>query len=335
MDKELIILSDNFGTSFSGGCTATANFVRFWKDSFKEVHVVCKNTDDFLKDNIVFWYYEDEKSLDEILSKLAMKSTIGYGDYHTAVAFIKHNIPFYFTYHDNYPELGEVLTSNSKVEMMMNNYSQIFSFAKYVFSVSNSKLDYIKSNTENCLVVRNGISQLYTKKEKLNIGADEELSILMAGNVSGRKFQFAIELFNIILKSGRINLKVDIFGSNHDDKIFEQLSKFDFVNLFPFRSNISYKDYHIYLCTSTMENLSLSVVDAIKNCTPVIAFDVGGLGEVINNKNGILVQPYDVENMYREIQKIRKTMSRFYFDGQELDNYDWKKSANIMLNIMH
>jgi hypothetical protein len=44
LDKELIILSDDFGISFSRGCTATAIFLHFWKGSFKEVHVVCKNT---------------------------------------------------------------------------------------------------------------------------------------------------------------------------------------------------------------------------------------------------------------------------------------------------
>ena len=97
MDRDLVVLSDNFGTSFSGGCTATANFVKHWRNYFSTIHVVCKKTDDFLKGEVVVWKYTDQNSLDKVLENLSKKSIIGYGDFYTAEHFIEHKIPFYFT----------------------------------------------------------------------------------------------------------------------------------------------------------------------------------------------------------------------------------------------
>jgi glycosyltransferase involved in cell wall biosynthesis len=334
LDKELVIFSDNFGTSFSGGCTATANFTRYWKDTFKKIHVVCKQTDGFLKDEIVVWLYSDQDSLEKILSGLAMKQTIGYGDFHTSVEFIRYNIPFYFTYHDNYPEMQNLDTLSSEAEMMLDDYANVFSRAQYVFSVSAYKLDYIKRYTDKCVIVRNGISQPITKRKRLELGRDGCLKILMAGNISNRKYRYAIDLFDLIVESDEIDIEVDIFGSHQDVDLLNHLRQYEFVKVAPFQGVISYDKYHIYLCTSTMENLSLSVVDSIMNCTPVLAFDVGGLHEVVNNNNGVLVSPYSVEEMLIALQKMQNSMSYLNFDQDKLKEFDWEQSANSMTDIM-
>lgn len=334
MDKELIILSDNFGTSYSGGCTATASFAQFWKDTFKKIHVVCKQTDGFLKDDIVVWDYNDQISLDKILLDLAKGPTIGYGDFHTAVHFIPHNIPFYFTYHDNYPELKNLDVHTSEADKMMHDYAQVFSNAQYIFSVSASKLDYIKTYTDNCTIIRNGISQPITKKEKLNVTEGNSLKILMAGNISSRKYKYAVDLFDLVASSEKANIEVDIFGNNQDKELYNQLNKYEFVNVAPFQDVISYNEYHIYLSTSTIENLSLSVVDSLMNSTPVLTFDVGGLHEVINNKNGVLIAPYKVEDMYSALSEMRESISDYQFDHNDLEEFDWERSANLMVEIM-
>jgi len=334
LDKELIIFSDNFGTSFSGGCTATANFTRYWKDTFKKIHVVCKQTDGFLRDEIVVWLYNDQGSLEKILSDLAVKQTIGYGDFHTSVQFIQHNIPFYFTYHDNYPEMQNLDTLNSEAEIMLEDYANVFSRAQYVFSVSAYKLDYIKRYTDKCGIVRNGISQPITKRKRLELVRDGRLKILMAGNISNRKYRYAIDLFDLIVESGEIDIEVDIFGCQQDMDLLNHLSQYEFVKVAPFQGVISYDKYHIYLSTSTMENLSLSVVDSIMNCTPVLAFDVGGLHEVVNENNGVLISPYSVEEMLIALKEMQKSISYFNFDQGKLREFDWEKSANSMTEIM-
>jgi glycosyltransferase involved in cell wall biosynthesis len=334
LDKELIILSNNFGTSYSGGCTATASFAQFWKNAFKNIHVVCKQTDGFLKDDIVVWVYDDQVSLDKILLDLAKRPTIGYGDFHTAVHFITHNIPFYFTYHDNYPELKDLDVHTTEADKMMHDYAQVFSNAQYIFSVSASKLDYIKSYTDNCTIIRNGISQPITKKEKLNVTKGNALKILMAGNITSRKYKYAVDLFDLVASNGETNIEVDIFGINQDRELYNQLNKYDFVKVAPFQSVILYNEYHIYLSTSTIENLSLSVVDSLMNSTPVLTFNVGGLNEVINNKNGVLVAPYKVQEMFSAINKIRNSITQYRFDQNKLEDFNWEKSAQLMLNIM-
>ena len=334
MDKELIILSDNFGTSYSGGCTATANFAQFWKDEFKNIHVVCKQTDGFLKNDIVVWIYDDQVSLDKILLDLSKRRTIGYGDFHTAVHFIPHNIPFYFTYHDNYPELKDLDVHTSVADKMMHDYAQVFTNAQYIFSVSASKLDYIKTYTDNYAIIRNGISQPISKREKLDVPNGKSLRVLMAGNITSRKYRYAVDLFDLVASNGAPNIEVDIFGINQDKELYNQLNKYSFVKVAPFQDVISYNDYHIYLSTSTIENLSLSVVDSLMNCTPVLTFDVGGLKEVINSKNGVLIAPYKVEDMHSALNKMRDSISSYQFEHNDLVEFDWKRGANSMFEIM-
>ena len=85
-----------------------------------------------------------------------------------------------------------------------------------------------------------------------------------------------------------------------------------------------------------MENLSLSVVDAIANRTPVVAFDVGGLSEVIQDGvNGHLIPPYDSEAMAEAIINAVNQSVNYRFDTRQLEEFDWSMSARKMVETMY
>ena len=82
----------------------------------------------------------------------------------------------------------------------------------------------------------------------------------------------------------------------------------------------------------TIESLS---IDAIKNTTPVVTFDVGGLSEVVSGTNGILIPAFEVKQMSKALLELSKSRLNFSFDAEDVRDYDWKLGAEKMLNYMN
>jgi len=53
----------------------------------------------------------------------------------------------------------------------------------------------------------------------------------------------------------------------------------------------STKPIEVFINTSESEGIPVSIMEAISFGTPIIACDVGGISEIVNNKNGILLDP--------------------------------------------
>ena len=70
----------------------------------------------------------------------------------------------------------------------------------------------------------------------------------------------------------------------------------------PARLRDAYAAADLVVAPSRLENLSLMVLEALACGTPVIAFDVGGMPDMIQPEvNGLLVAPYDVEALARAL----------------------------------
>lgn len=65
-----------------------------------------------------------------------------------------------------------------------------------------------------------------------------------------------------------------------------------------------YSAADVFVAPSRQENLSLTVLEALSCGTPVVAFDVGGMPDMISSEyNGWLAQPYDVTDLAERIHQ--------------------------------
>ncbi len=65
------------------------------------------------------------------------------------------------------------------------------------------------------------------------------------------------------------------------------------------------KQCELYVCPSRMEGFGIAVLEAMAAGKPVVAFDVGGVTDLVKNKiNGILIPPYDIEAMAEGIGRV-------------------------------
>ncbi len=73
---------------------------------------------------------------------------------------------------------------------------------------------------------------------------------------------------------------------------------------------------------------------SLKNKLPVICFDVGGLNEVVNQKNGSVVPRFDIQKMGDEILLFSRRNRTFLFDDEILKEYDWNIAGQKFLQAI-
>ena len=111
--------------------------------------------------------------------------------------------------------------------------------------------------------------------------------------------------FDLLYKAWmRVDLKnscLHIFGINNDDEAIHCKNIIPDVCISFVRSSISAETYgasDLVVVPSYQENLSNSIYEALSCGRPVVAFDIGGNGELIDHKiNGYLARPYDEEDL--------------------------------------
>ena len=330
----LIVLAENFGLNFSGGSSATIYLLEHLHSFFKSVKVVCKKEGIHPFQEISFIKYNRVSEVKGILAEMDTSEAIGYADFHIASELIGEGLPFYLTYHDNWPDMLNFEEDKIWAQNRIETYGKIFQAAECVFSVSEDRMKFIHQYTDNTILVRNGLTlkppaSFPAKKKK-----GEPLKVVMAGNVDKRKYSKAVRLFELLNELDHCPLHIEIFGHELDPALSTELNKFPFVSLMGFRDELTFENHHLLLNTSVVENLSLSVVDAVAHRMPVLAFDVGGLREVVDGFNGKLAKAFNVEEMRDFLVACMEDKIEFSFNEEKLIPFNWKASALKMKKAM-
>jgi glycosyltransferase involved in cell wall biosynthesis len=72
-----------------------------------------------------------------------------------------------------------------------------------------------------------------------------------------------------------------------------------------------YSAADVFVQPSTQENLANTVMEAIACGTPCVAFDIGGMPDMIEHqKNGYLAQPYQIDDLARGIAWVLENQER-------------------------
>lgn len=235
--------------------------------------------------------------------------------YLSLVSVGKKKYKSFVTYHnlgyDSFPAKSLYKKIRKKVDIFFNQ-----KFIDAHISVSNAvaksykkHLKLKKIDTIYNIVQIKKLLQCYEKYQKQN----KTPKLIMVGRLIREKgYNNIIEIFKI-LKQQKINCILNIYG---DGILKEQikkkikvnrLSKYIFVN-----NSISQKylfkqirESNILLMPSTHEGLPMVMIEAMVLGTCVIAFNVGGISELIKNRHtGILVPANNIKKFSIETIKI-------------------------------
>jgi len=328
MRKKLVILTTHFGTNFSGGSTATCEIFSRIEDQFEEVIVIGTVLGDHTFKTLSFIKYENWFQAILILKKLSKKEHIFYGDFYNSLLFLLANVNFFFTYHDNWPELGKTSWSNFlKSIFYVPVYRAVFKRSEHVFVVSQKKLNYVQRIKKNVSLVRNG----FNKSNIENQAILDKTNVLMVGNIDKRKYIKALSLFKELSKV-KTKFTIDIYGQVNDHELCGLLEENPFVSIKGFNQEVPYGSYSFLLHTSTMENMPIVFCEALHGGIPILTFDVGGSSEIINDSNGILIPCYSIDMMTNAFYELLDNRDKYNLNNAVPPEYSWDVASTKYLN---
>lgn len=329
--SRLVILTKNYGYNFTGATMATQQFVKHWSQKFTEVVVYTLHEGErFIQNNICVKTFSQMPFLLIALWKAEMDEhdTIYYSDDHFGFLLGMLGKRYFHTYHGNWPDAAKISFKFwLKSFYFLPLYYLTLKKAAHVINVSYYMKKFTDTINKNSTVIRNGMDFKFVEHQEKKF-LD---SCLMVGNVDQRKYKYCLDLARI-LKAKKSSIKIDVYGKILDPRVGNELDKFDNVRLKGMVRNIPYQSYSLFLNLSIIENLSISVCEAIANHVPVICFDVGGLGEVVKNGiTGYIVPDKNINQLYDTIVKILK--NPIHVDDSVLNDFNWDCSADKYIKL--
>ncbi|WP_213335297.1 glycosyltransferase [Enterococcus casseliflavus] len=325
--KDLVILTKKFGKNYTGATVATQKLCEDWAKRYQKVTILTFEIGEFeKKENMEIFLFPNIFSLMKKIYAIKSNDSLFYSDDHLGFLLGFAGINYLHTYHGNWPEARWIdMNFFLKSLFFMPAYKLTLRKANRVINVSYYMDKFTRKYNGNSLVIRNGTSQNSDEVKKVG---ETNNKIIMVGNIDERKYGTCLKLFRN-LSFAEIDITIDIYGSIIDKDLYDKLSLFEFVNIKGFVNDIDFSNYDFMLCTSTIENLPISIVEAAKARIPVFAYNVGGINEIIvSGNNGFLVSNKNADKLSKLIENYYSKGWNFNFQLSriKLAEFNWEVS---------
>lgn len=220
------------------------------------------------------------------------------------------NVKIVYTIHD----VGIVTKLNEKEKQTIcNHVSKMLSISSKVDQEIRSQIKNF--NQDNIIKVFNGVNFDDFEKKKKTIHDPIILGTLSRIDIYKKGLDIFIEALNI-LNNRKINFMVYIAGSNKDrtqiTKLQSIIQKYnlseqiilegDCNNKYAFYSKID-----LFILPSRFEGFGLTVIESIASLTPVIASDIDGPSEILNNTDFL----FEVSNAEELANKVEYVITNY------------------------
>ena len=199
--------------------------------------------------------------------------------------------------------------------------------------------------SKNVSVIPTGVDrEVFKKIDKkiarniLNLPADKKILLLGAVNINGeprKGGKEAYDAINYYLKEyEESDIELVVFGSYNN--IFQDLN----INITmmgkvndEYTLALLYSSADVFLAPSKEENLANTVLESLSCNTPVVAFNIGGMPDVIKHgENGFLVSPYNIKDFGTCIDE---SLNFSYENLKLLDNkFSLKEQVKLYLDLI-
>lgn len=154
-------------------------------------------------------------------------------------------------------------------------------------------------------------------------GLDEKTLFILSGAMNlkdeRKGFQLLVDALNILkTKSGNLNIELCVFGKFDDSLLHKIPYKVNQLGKLKSEEEIvsAYNSADVFVAPSLEDNLPNTILESMSCGTPVVAFNTGGIPDMIdNNQNGILAKLKSsaelAEGIFRILSddELRKRMS--------------------------
>jgi len=210
-------------------------------------------------------------------------------------------------------------------------------WADAITVISKEAFDHYTNLGYNVFQVPNAID---TSSLETTVDKRYSKQIIFAGRLSHEKGIDSLILISqkltddihlIILGTGPEEEKINDLVKNHNNIHF-----FGYQNKTQTISLIHGSD--ILIQPSLQEGISSTILEAMACKTAIIASDVGGNSELIeNNVNGIIIKPHNIDSFVEQINNLfhNKKLRKLLVDNalKTVEEYNWNKVGSLYLNV--
>ncbi len=216
-------------------------------------------------------------------------------------------------YHNNF-ELKKGMSGRTRIEDIFKNNVPLFTVSS---ALGEDIRNFIDDNSRQYTVVPNTIEvENFTFKEKTNRSFFRFSSI---NSWSKMKNPFVLIRAFYQLHKNYPNLQLVLAGNGHLLTEMKALVKaLDLEKFVKMPGRIPKKDVvellhntHIYCQSSHYETFSVICIEALSTGTPVLANNVGGMRDFIDNRNGKLVADLEINSWYNAMEDAYLNYSKF------------------------
>ena len=237
--------------------------------------------------------------------------------------------------HGIYSKQIENLHNKTTSKLVSSYEKEALSWADVITVVSKNALEYYKKLGFSVYQIPNAINMetLFPKTKRIY-----EKQIIFAGRLSNEKgVNVLCELAQILPSE----IHLVILGSGPKENMIKNLEKpnIHYLGYLPKDQTISLiRGSDILIQPSIIEGLSSTILEAMACKVPIIATNVGGNAEIIeNNKTGILIEPNNSKILLDEITKLisdetkkEQIISQAF---SQVKKYDWSNVGQLYLNL--
>ena len=214
-----------------------------------------------------------------------------------------------------------------------------------IISVSQSTYKKLRNLGIRSVLIYNGVDTAKFKPSTMD--TNDKAIILTVGRLVKQKgHDYFLRIAKELLHENS-NLHFVIIGDGPlYGTIRNKITQLDLVNNISLYKNLTDEEYikalqncSVYVHTNPyQEGFGFAVAEAMSCGKPVVAFDIPGLNEVVNNKCGILIPPGNTDLFVQSVQrllegsKLRRIMGR-YGRKRIKEKFDWRKSAEKMRKV--
>ncbi len=184
-------------------------------------------------------------------------------------------------------------------------------------------------------VIPNGIDinkyqpiEKHLARKLLNLPQDRQLILFVAMSTAEKRKGFHLlqpALKKLSQSNNHHNFELIILGANKSGEELDLGFKSNYLGRLNDDITLAlvYSAADVFVAPSTQDNLPNTVMESLACGTPCVAFKIGGMSEMIEDrKNGYLAKPYDVEDLAQGIYWVIENKER----QQQLSNYAREKA---------
>jgi glycosyltransferase involved in cell wall biosynthesis len=250
-----------------------------------------------------------------------------------------YGIPYVVTEHDSGYLLNEYSSKALKIATeVFNNSACNIAVSKSLASAISTycNLSFVKIIPN---VVDISLFELdFSKRE------EEVFKFISVGNLLKNKgHEVLIRAFSVFQKD-QSNVVLEIYGEGPEHENLDQLIKeLNLMEAVSLKGKIApkalvkqYQLSHCLVLPSFKETFGVVIIEAMACGLPVIATRSGGPEDIINDDNGILVDPGDIESMAKALRGIKDNHHKYNFNNIRKfveKNYSENIVANSLLTL--